>query len=325
MQSIPLVDLHAHSTDAGVRRRVASDLHQALTTVGFAYIVGHGVPQSSLDAAFEASRQFHASPQPLKDSIAINRFHRGYMGMATSTIVTSSVAKVRRPNLSESLMVMHELAADDPDFLAGKPMQGPNQWPQWMPEFRPVIEAYIAEVDRAARTIIQTIALSLDLPEDALDPHFVRPTTFLRLLHYPPQPPASPEDQFGSAPHTDYGIITVLAQDATGGLQVRPRGANDWIDAPPIEGAYVLNVADMLARWTNDRFVSTPHRVINRSGQERYSIPYFFDTDMNALIECLPTCTGPNSPAKYPAVRYGDYLIERLDRNYDYRNKPGAH
>ncbi len=324
MPAIPLVDLHAASSDRGVRSRVATELHRALTTTGFAYIVGHGVAQASLDAAFEASREFHASPMDKKQSIAINRFHRGYMGMATSTIVTSSVAQVRRPNLSESLMLMHELAPDDPDFLAGKSMQGPNQWPDWLPGFRQPIEAYIADVDSVARLIIKTIALSLELPDDALDPYFARPTTFLRLLHYPPQPPATPDDQFGSAPHTDYGIITVLAQDATGGLQVRPRGSAEWIDAPPIEGAYVLNVADMLARWTNDRFVSTPHRVINRSGQERYSIPYFFDTDMNAMIECLPTCVSADRPARHPPVRYGDYLIERLDRNYDYRNKAEA-
>ena len=322
MRSIPLVDLHASSTDEGVRERTASELHEALASVGFAYVVGHGVPQDSIDAAFEASRAFHASPLALKQSIAINAFHRGYMGMATSTIVTSSVAQVRRPNLSESLMLMHELAPDDPDFIAGKPMQGPNQWPHWMPEFRPVIEDYIDQVDDAARLIIRTIALSLDLPEHALDAYFARPTTFLRLLHYPPQPPSTPDDQFGSAPHTDYGIITVLAQDSTGGLQVRPRGTSEWIDAPPIEGAFVLNVADMLARWTNDRFVSTPHRVINRSGADRYSIPYFFDTDMNAMIECLPTCVSQSNPARHPPVQYGQYLIERLDRNYDYHNRP---
>ena len=159
---------------------------------------------------------------------------------------------------------------------------------------------------------------ALDLPATALDRYFERPTTFLRLLHYPPQPPDASDEQFGSAPHTDYGIITLVAQDDSGGLQVRPRGG-EWIDAPPISGTFVLNVADMLARWTNDHFVSTPHRVVNRSGGDRYSIPYFFDTDMDAVIECLPTCTGPGNPPRYPPERYGDYLMNRLDRNYAYR------
>jgi isopenicillin N synthase-like dioxygenase len=170
MKTIPIVDLHAAAAAPGpeVKQRVAKDLYQALTTTGFAYIVGHGIDQQCIDAAFEASREFHASPLERKQSIAINDFHRGYMGMATSTIVTSSVATVRKPNLSESLMLMHELAPDDPDLLAGKPMQGPNQWPDWMPGFRPVIEAYIAEVDLVARRIVHTIALALDLPEHAL-------------------------------------------------------------------------------------------------------------------------------------------------------------
>jgi isopenicillin N synthase-like dioxygenase len=243
------------------------------------------------------------------------------MGMATSTIVTSSVAKVTRPNLSESLMIMH--AVDPRDPRAGQPLQGPNQWPVWLPEFRPAIEDYIRAVEAVARRLIRMIAFGLGLDEHALDHHFARPTTFLRLLHYPPQPPDLPGDQMGSAPHTDYGIITVLAQDATGGLQVRPRGG-DWIDAPPIPGTFVLNVADMLARWTNHRFVSTPHRVVNRSGGDRYSIPFFFDTDMDSVIECLPTCTDAANPPHHAPVRYGDYLMERLDKNYDYRNRPAA-
>jgi isopenicillin N synthase-like dioxygenase len=126
----------------------------------------------------------------------------------------------------------------------------------------------------------------------------------------------------------------LLAQDESGGLQVRRRGANgedgDWIDAEPVHGTFVLNVADMLARWTNDRFVSTPHRVINnrvinnRSGADRFSLPFFFDTAMDAVIECLPTCTGPGNSSRYAPVRYGDYLMERLNKNYDYRRGEAA-
>ena len=316
--SLPLIDLApALDSDGASARRIAAELHDALRTVGFACLRGHGVPAQTTADAFAASRDFHASRLEDKQSIAINAFHRGYMGLASSTIVTSSVARVTRPNLSESLMLMHDLAPDDPALLAGEPLQGPNQWPAWLPGFRAPIDRYREAVDRVCRRLVRLIALGLGLPAGALDVHFERPTTFLRALHYPPQP-VDATGQFGSAPHTDYGVITLLAQDATGGLQVRPRGG-DWIDAPPIEDTFVLNVGDMLARWSNDRFVSTPHRVVNSSGVDRYSLPYFFDPGMDRTIECLPTCTDAAHPPRYPAVRYGDYLMERLDKNYDYR------
>jgi len=320
MRQIPIVDLRNNlNPQTQTARQSAKELFAALSQIGFAYIAGHNVSPAVRTAAFAASRAFHASSLEQKQLLAINAFHRGYMGMASSTIVTSSVAKVTRPNLSESLLIMHELPPDDPGLLAGLPLQGPNQWPDWLPQFKPAMQAYVHEVDALGRYIVRLIALSLELPASALDHYFTAPTTFLRALHYPPQT-VNLEEQFGSAPHTDYGVITLLAQDNSGGLQVRPRGS-DWIDAPPIDNTYVLNVGDMLARWTNDRFVSTPHRVINRSGGDRYSLPYFLDPSMDCVIECLPTCTDANHPAKYAPVRYGDYLMERLDRNYDYRSK----
>jgi isopenicillin N synthase-like dioxygenase len=312
MSNLPIIDIAAPGAAAALGR--------ALEEIGFAYIAGHGVPQPVIDGAFAASRAFHGSEPALKRSLAINEWHRGFMAMATSTVVTSSVAQVTRPNLSESLMIMHEVAPDE----VGPPLQGPNQWPDWLPDFRPAIDAYRVEVERVSRTIIRLIAVALGLEETALDRYFARPTAFLRLLCYPPHPVAACDDQFGAAPHTDYGIITLLAQDASGGLQVRRRDGG-WIDATPLPGTFVLNVADMLARWTNDRFVSTPHRVINnRTGADRFSLPFFFDSDMDTVIECLPTCAGPGNPAKYAPVRYGDYLMDRLNRNYDYRKSEAA-
>ncbi|WP_295372211.1 2OG-Fe(II) oxygenase family protein [uncultured Pseudacidovorax sp.] len=323
MKHIPIVDLQGSlDATAPAAQQSARELFEALSQIGFAYIAGHTVAPATREAAFAASRDFHASTLAQKQSLAINAFHRGYMGMASSTIVTSSVAKVTRPNMSESLMLMHELAPDDPGLLAGLPMQGPNQWPDWLPGFKPAMLAYVREVDALGRHIVRLIALALGLPATALDHHFDHPTTFLRALHYPPQPPAE-DEQIGSAPHTDYGIITLLAQDDSGGLQVRPRGG-DWIEAPPIPDTYVLNVGDMLARWTNGRLVSTPHRVINRSGGDRYSLPYFLDPSMDTLVECLPTCTDADHPPQHPPVRYGDYLLERLNRNYDYRKPAEA-
>jgi isopenicillin N synthase-like dioxygenase len=312
MSGLPIIDI----AGAGGARALGGVLEE----IGFAYVVGHGVPQAVIDAAFGASRAFHASTADQKRSLAINQWHRGFMGLATSTVVTSSVARATRPNLSESLMIMHDVATDE----VGPPLQGPNRWPEWLPGFRSAIDDYRAEVERVARAVIRLIAEALDLPATALDRHFTKATTFLRLLRYPPHPVEAANDEFGSAPHTDYGIITLLAQDDSGGLQVRARSGG-WIDAEPLPGAFVLNVADMLARWTNDRFVSTPHRVINnRTGRDRYSLPYFFDTDMAALIECLPTCAGPGNPPRYPPVRYSDYLMERLDKNYDYRRREAA-
>lgn len=312
MSGIPVVDL----SGAGA----AAELGRALERIGFAYLVGHGVPAALTEAAFAASRAFHASPLDRKRSLAINAAHRGYMGMATSTIVTSTVARVTQPNLSESLMIMHEVAADDARL--GEPLHGPNQYPEWLPGFRAPVDAYSAAVEAVARRVIGLIAVVLDLPAEALDRYFARPTTFLRLLHYPPHPADAPEDQFGSAPHTDYGIVTLLAQDDSGGLEVRPRGG-EWIAAPPLRGSLVLNVADMLARWTNDRFVSTPHRVVNASGGDRYSLPFFFDTDMDAVIECLPTCAGPGNPPRYEPTTYGAFSSRLLTLNFAHRQGGG--
>jgi isopenicillin N synthase-like dioxygenase len=323
MKSIPAVSIGSSpSVSDPLSRQSAAALCNALGTIGFAYLLDHGVSLALIEDAFAASRDFHTSPQELKETLAINEFHRGYMGLATSTIVTSSVARVTKPNLSESLMIMHELAPNDPDRLLRKPLQGPNQWPGWLPRFQPTIEAYISALEKVARRLVRLIAIGLGMPEGALDSYFTKPTTFLRLLRYPPHPAGAADGQFGSAPHTDYGIMTILAQDRQAGLQVRPRNS-DWIDAPSLSGSLVLNVGDMLERWTNGRFVSTPHRVVNRSTSDRYSIPYFFDTAMNEVIECLPTCTDAANPPRHVSVRYGDYLMDRLERNYAHR-KSGA-
>jgi len=315
---VPVVDIAGLAgTDRAAQKKVAEALRATFETIGFAYVAGHFVPQALVDAAFDASRTFHALPLDAKMALCMNQAHRGYMPIASSTIVTSSVATVRRPNLSESLMVMHERAPDDPDVLAGKPLQGPNQWPD-LPGFRDTILAYNSALEALARRLTAAVALGFGLAEDFFAPHFARPTTWLRLLHYPPQPPDD-DEQFGSAPHTDYGFLTVLAQDCTGGLQVRARDGS-WIDAPPIPGTFVINVADILMRWTDGVLVSTPHRVRNLSGRDRYSIPFFFDPAMDTIVTRLPGINAGAAP-KWPPVCFGDYVMERLDRNYAYRRR----
>ncbi len=314
MTQLPVIDLGGMrgNADAAIGRA----LDDAFRSIGFCYFANTGIDPTLVEAVFEASRRFHAQPMAVKRAIEINAFHRGYMAPKTSLIETSSVAHVTRPNDSESFMLMHEVPPEDPRF--GTPLNGPNQWPDALPGFRDAVRAYDDAMRGFCLRLLRPMAFALGLPADALTPYFRQPTTFLRLLHYPPQAPDAPDDAFGSAPHTDYGFITILAQDDAGGLEVRPRGG-DWIAAPPLPGTFVVNVADMLARWTNDRWLSTPHRVKNLSGGDRYSCPYFFDMDLDCTVACLPSCCGPDSPPRYAPVRYDDYLLERLNRNYSYR------
>jgi len=315
-QSIPLIDLAPLHTGTPVGlEAVARQIADVYSNVGFGYLINHGVDQSLIDALFAASRDFHALPREEKMAIEVNRHHRGFIPINTSTTRTSSVAKVTKPNQSESFMMMHELAADDPDVLAGVPYAGPNQWPERLPHFRAAVTAYNDALVDLGRKLVQAIAVALGAAPTALAPYFTKPTTFLRLLYYPPQPPQSPDDLYGSAPHTDYGFITILVQDEVGGLQVR-NPAGDWIDAPYIPGAFVMNTADILHRWSNGRLISTPHRVINRSGRARYSNPFFFDPHMLAEITPLASCVTAARPAQFEPVVYGEYLAARLNANH---------
>ena len=311
-RELPVIDMARLDTDEAA---IARELDAIFRGTGFCYVRNIGVEDRLVQDLFAASRKFHAQPDAAKRALAMNDAHRGYMAPNSSVIVTSSVAEVKQPNYSESLMIMHEV--DPADSRYGQPLHGPNQWPD-LPGFREAVIAYETAMRRFCLRLLRPMAIALGLEPDWFLPHFDFPTTFLRLLHYPPQPPDSPDDAFGSAPHTDYGFLTILCQDNAGGLEVR-RADGTWLKAPPIPGTWVVNVADMLSRWTNGRWQSTPHRVKNLSGGDRFSCPYFFDSSMDSIVQCVPTCTGAAHPAKFPPVRYGDYLMERLDKNYKYR------
>ena len=321
-REIPFLDISAIPSGEEARNTLAADLDRMLREVGFLYIRGHSVPEASIAALRRQSQAFHALPLDEKLKLKLDRNFRGYIPINTSTVKTSSVATVTKPNQSESLMLMHEVAATDARALAGEPLQGPNQWPDpaLLPDFRRVAEAYVGQMTALGRVMLDLIARALGVDHAVLARHFVRPTTFLRLLHYPPQP--AEEGLFGSAPHTDYGFITLLAQDDVGGLEVRNM-AGDWIAAPPIPNTFVMNVGDILSRWSNGRFASTPHRVINRSGRERYSQPFFFDPDMASEITPFAACVPPGEAPRFEPVLWRDYLMERIDKNYQSR-KGGA-
>jgi isopenicillin N synthase-like dioxygenase len=162
--------------------------------------------------------------------------------------------------------------------------------------------------------------LALGLEEGYFDHWLNTPMTTLGLLHYPPQLGRITQAQIGAGAHSDYGCLTMLAQDAAGGLQVR-NASGDWVDAPPVPGSFVVNIGDMMERWTNGVFTSTLHRVVNVSGLERYSLPYFFDPDFNAEVVCLQTCLAPGETPKYPPTTSGRHLLDMISASFEYHKE----
>ena len=193
---------------------------------------------------------------------------------------------------------------------------GANQWPAQRPNFRPVMQAYLnVMLDLSAR-VMSGIALSLDLPEQYFADYCRDAMATVRLLHYPPQPARAQPGQKGAGAHTDFGGLTLLRQDDVGGLQVWDQASDGWIHADPMPGTYVVNLGDMIARWTNDRYRSTVHRVVNASGRERYSVPFFFTGNYAHTVECIPTCLGPGDTPKYPPTTVEAHMREMYRQTY---------
>ncbi len=311
---LPLIDLAAlRGGDPAGKRQVADQIARACENIGFFYITGHGVRHQVVDGAFALARRFFGQTDAAKRAVRVNQWQRGYMAPAEITIPG------HRPDLKEVFEIGVDLPLEDVDVRAGKPLHGPNQWPPLL-GFRAAMEAYFDAVTGAGRDLLPSFALALDLPEDFFLRDYDRPLVKMRIMRYPPLPHPRAPDQYSTAPHTDYGMITLLAQDSVGGLQVRLR-SGEWVEAPTIEGSFIVNLGDMLACWTNDRFTSTPHRVLNQSRGDRYSIPIFYDPHYDTLAECLPSCCGPGNPPRYPAMRCGEYILGKYDAAYAHRRR----
>lgn len=304
---IKILDLSSLFTDdQAAQNQLAQKFLQAYSTAGFAYISNHSIPEKLIDGVFDASQRFHALPVEAKMKVALNHNHRGFIPINTSTDKTSKLADVTRPNQSESYMMMREDQVESTDYLSG-----PNQWPE-LENFCTQVTAYNTAMCDLAIHLVALAARALGSEAAELTQHFQCPTTWLRLLYYPPTDPMDGDDLYGSAPHTDFGALTILAQDEIGGLQVQtPNGT--WIDAPRIPGTFVVNVGEMLHRWSNGILKSTPHRVINRSGKPRYSCPFFFDPHVSTNITPLPECGKP----RFEPLNFGDFLRSELEAGYD--------
>lgn len=323
--SIPVIDISALGAVDGEPddAAIAAQVRQACLNAGFFYLSGHGIDADLLSDVFAANRVFHDRPIAEKMKIRLNQWHRGYQALATSTLVSSArFEPATIANQLESYILRHEVSPNDPDYEE-RGLKGPNQWPAQRPDdpnFRDAVSRYDAVIRELGLRLLPVFSLAVGEKADFFQTFFDPPSTALRLIHYPPASPTRTDDEYGIHPHTDYGFITILAQDDIGGLEIQtPDGG--WISAPVIEGTLIVNIGDNLARWTNDVFNSTPHRVINNStSRDRYSIAMFFDPNVEAIIRCLDQFVDEYHPAKYTPVSYGDYYQNRLDTNYPDRS-----
>ena len=290
-EEIPVLDLAPYlAGEPGALQRLGSELRRAFEEIGFYFIVGHGVPQSLVDAAFAEAARFHA--QPLEDKLAVKMDESlvGYLPVRGSTTRHSQINPDNKPNVNEAFF-----SRRDHQQVAGEPAGLPRD------------RGRLPGGDGKARQVAAAaLRDALDLPAGHFDALFAEPCYTLRMSHYP-QHDAPADNEFGLAPHTDTSFMTLLAQNKIPGLSIRlPTGR--WVDAPAIDGAFLVNGGDLLRRWTNDRFLATPHRVANRSGQERYAIPFFFDCGAEVTMECLPTCREPGQPPRYEPITYAAYM-----------------
>ncbi|XP_051145012.1 2-oxoglutarate-Fe(II) type oxidoreductase hxnY isoform X2 [Andrographis paniculata] len=304
---LPVVDLA--STD---RLATADSIREACVDCGFFYLVNHGVNEQLWQKVLEGNKLFFSLPIEVKMKLA-RKEHRGYTPLYAENLDPSSSSK---GDSKESFYIGPLDEVTGPVCL--------NQWPseEIIPGWRSTMEDYYKQVLLAGERLIQLIALSLNLSENFFHDvgAFNPPNGFLRLLHYPGELGSSNEEIYGASAHSDYGMITLLATDGIGGLQICRDKFNRpqiWEDVQHIPGAFIVNIGDMMERWTNCLFRSTLHRVMP-TGQERHSMAFFLDPNPDCVVECLKSCCNESNPPRYPPIRSGDYLQERLKATYGF-------
>ena len=322
--TIPIIDISDYMSGlAGGLEAAASQVRDALTTVGFFVLTGHDVPRAQIDRAFAAAARLHDLPMDKKLALKMDVHNNGYMTMGRYAVWTSDVNDNDRPDLNEAYFIRRERPADDPIYASGRRFLGPNQWPSEddLPGFRAEVVDYMATMERLSHCFLPVAARALGLEPNWFDTAFEDSYYALRMSHYPPV--EAQENQFGIAPHTDANFLTFLAQTEVPGLQVRMPD-DVWLDVPYVPGAFAVNSGDIVKRWSNGRFKSTPHRALPPGQGHRYAIPYFFGPGWDSTIECLPGCSDAVDPPRWPATTYGEWLTGWYDANYDRKVQESA-
>ncbi|HEY9621989.1 MAG TPA: 2-oxoglutarate and iron-dependent oxygenase domain-containing protein [Crinalium sp.] len=316
--SIPIIDMDGlFSEHLSDRQQVAKALGDACRNVGFFYIINHRVSSAQIAEAYRVAKAFFSLPlqDKLRYHLSQSEHHRGYFGVGD---LRADLHEQESFDVLEGYEIGLELTDDDRAHLSNSIVYGPNVWSTQPPDFKTVLCTYFDTMLSLGRSLFRGFALALDLPENYFDDKITRPMAQLSLMHYPPQQlPLNPK-QIGVGAHTDYECFAILNQDAAG-LQAQ-NNLGQWIEVPPIPGSFVVNIGDSMARWTNDLFAATIHRVINVTGTSRFSIPFFFGPNHDAMLACLESCHGAERPPKYAPIQAGEWTAANLSAVYTYIN-----
>ncbi len=307
---IPVIDM-GPLMDGTNPNIVADALHRASREVGFIYVTNHGITESLISSTRVAALDFFRLPEDQKRQVAVSDKHRGYLGQGGAKMQTGAKA-----DLKESFIFGYE--GSDGVTPEDHPLRGANRWPGFMPAIQDQALAYFQAAHEVAHHLMRGFAIGLGKDESFFLKTTAMPMSRASFVYYPPQDATLGPDQFGVGPHTDFGVLTVLCQDDVGGLQVQDAGG-EWVNAPPIPGTLVINVGDLLARWTNDVYRSTPHRVVNSSGTERLSLVLAYDPEPLTMIDPR-ALFGADVETSYDPVTCGDYLIRRFAKSFAYRH-----
>jgi len=324
LMNVPVIDVGPYFSGypAG-RAEVARQIDQACRDIGFLVITGHGVSEQLADRVYNLSRQFFDLPieekmkcrRPAPDQV------RGYARLG-SEAAQYGLDRESPPDLNESLSIgPTDVDYSDPYYTCREagPHFAPNVWPDQVPGLREAWTEWFGVMERLARDLMRMFALALNLPERFFDDKIDRHISMFRVLNYPSQPHSPLPNQFRSGAHSDYGSLTILRiEDRPGGLQVCNK-AGDWVSVPCVPGAFVVNIADLMMQWTNDRWISTMHRVANPPRDKaldsrRMSLVFFHQPNYDTLVECLPSCLGAGESPKYAPITSGDQLLSKFVR-----------
>lgn len=306
--SVPVIDISGlYASERATREAVAAELGRAAREIGFFYISGADIDEALFDTMLAATKEFFALPveEKMRSYIGLSQCHRGYVPTGEEGL------SGEKPDLKEAFDTALDLPADDPDYLAGNPMLGPNTWPE-LPGFAAAVTAYYEAVLAVGQELLWAFAVALGEDPDTFSQHATKTPSQLRLVHYPFNPDA--QDALGIGAHSDYECFTLLKPTAPG-LEVL-NGAGDWIDVPPIPGTYVVNIGDLLELWTNGAFVATSHRV-RKVKEERYSFPLFFNVDYDTEVKPLPQFVSEGALVRAPLIA-GEHLFAQTAQTFAY-------